>query len=270
MNPARTAFAATAIALLTGCAFGGLPHGYQSFKPRIVGEQPSGDKVGDSSTPSEIDNSGRYGGDGGKAGRSNNKNHGEGGEVAKPSVNTPAPAPAPTPAPAPVVTPPTLDLNTIIEALGSAWQSLKRPQPIDPAIGKFVDGFGAAISAIQHGFDMNAAREANRQIEAIRATMGPGETKHLHIHKDTNGDVKVFVVPNANTPVLKSPGQQSIDWQISTPEVIIYPGTGLRSMFRSKESVLRESKKRYDAEWAAYYQQANAEIERILTPAGTR
>ena len=67
-----------------------------------------------------------------------------------------------------------LDSATMVEMLGMAWQGLQRPQPVDPAISKYLGGFGVVVDMLQRGFDARAAREAHAGVARLRDAMGPG------------------------------------------------------------------------------------------------
>lgn len=250
---------------LAGCEVIELKPGYTAYIGRQVGEQSGPDVVGTPETQREINNSGRFSGDReGKASRPSGR--GEDGISYKPAPPTTTPPVAPAPTPAPSAPGPTLDLSTLIGQLGTAWENLKRPQPIDQRIGRNISGIGVAVDMLQQGFDTRVVREASKQIEQLRSTMGPGEVKIIHIRQTTDAHAKVYEVPKRFEPILKAPGEKVFETEIVTPEVIIKLPGGVKSFFTSTESIHLEAKAQYDKGWAEYYRSVEAKIDEILAP----
>lgn len=179
----------------------------------------------------------------------------------------PAPAPAPAPdlakAPAAVVAA-GLDSATVVDMLGMAWQGLQRPQPIDPAIGKYLGGFGVVVDMLQQGFDVRAAREAHAGVVRLRDAMGPGETKIIHVKQGADGRVQVYEVPNRFAPIVKHPGEKVIESEIVTPEVVVQRDGSVLHMFTSRSALTQKARASYDQEWPAFYKRADAAIAAIL------
>ncbi|MGF6275971.1 hypothetical protein ABIB38_004377 [Massilia sp. UYP11] len=157
-----------------------------------------------------------------------------------------------------------LDSATIVELLGMAWQGLQRPQPIDPAIGKYLGGFGVVVDMLQRGFDVRAAREAHAGVVRLRDAMGPGETKIIHIRQGTDGRVQVYEVPGRFAPIAKKPGEKVIESEIVTPEVVIQRDGSVLQIFTSRSALTQKARASYDQEWPAFYKRSDAAIAAIL------
>jgi len=193
-----------------------------------------------------------------------------GSTVTASSTETSAAAVATTPAPSsvPDVAAPVaatgLDSATMVEMLGMAWQGLQRPQPVDPAIGKYLGGFGVVVDMLQRGFDARAAREAHAGVVRLRDAMGPGETRIIHIKQAADGRVQVYEVPNRFAPVVKNPGEKVIESEIVTPEVVVERDGSVMHIFTSKGALTQKARASYDQEWPAFYKRADAAIAAIL------
>lgn len=178
-----------------------------------------------------------------------------------------APAPAPTPAPTPTPTPNAaagLDSATMVDMLGMAWQGLKWPQPVDPAISKYLGGFGVVVDMLQRGFDARAAREAHAGVARLRDAMGPGETKIIHVRQGADGRVQVYEVPGRFAPIQKIPGEKVIESEIVTPEVVVQRDGSVMQIFTSRSALTQKARASYDQEWPAFYQRSDAAIAAIL------
>lgn len=177
----------------------------------------------------------------------------------------PAPAPAPDLAKAPAaVVAAGLDSATVVDMLGMAWQGLQRPQPIDPAIGKYLGGFGVVVDMLQRGFDVRAAREAHAGVVRLRDAMGPGETRIIHVKQGADGRVQVYEVPNRFAPIVKNPGEKVIESEIVTPEVVVQRDGSVLHMFTSRSALTQKARASYDQAWPAFYKRADAAIAAIL------
>ena len=179
------------------------------------------------------------------------------------SASASAPATAATAAAAPAGAA-GLDSATIVELLGMAWQGLQRPQPIDPAIGKYLGGFGVVVDMLQRGFDARAAREAHAGVVRLRDAMGPGETRIIHIRQGTDGRVQVYEVPGRFAPIAKKPGEKVIESEIVTPEVVVQRDGSVLHMFTSRSALTQKARASYDQEWPAFYKRSDAAIAAIL------
>ncbi|MDY0975664.1 hypothetical protein SOM61_11850 [Massilia sp. CFBP9012] len=189
-----------------------------------------------------------------------------GSTVTASSTETSAAAVATAPAPdvaAPVAAT-GLDSATMVDMLGMAWQGLQRPQPVDPAISKYLGGFGVVVDMLQRGFDARAAREAHAGIARLRDAMGPGETKIIHIRQAADGRVQVVEVPGRFTPIAKNPGEKVIESEIVTPEVVVERDGSLLHIFTSKGALTQKARASYDQEWPAFYKRSDAAITAIL------
>jgi hypothetical protein len=184
------------------------------------------------------------------------------------SAETSAAAVATAPAPAPDVAAPAaatgLDSATMVEMLGMAWQGLKWPQPVDPAIAKYLGGFGVVVDMLQRGFDARAAREAYAGVTRLRDAMGPGETRIIHIRQGADGRVQVVEVPGRFAPIAKKAGEKVIESEIVTPEVVVQRDGSLMHVFTSRSALTQKARASYDQEWPAFYQRADAAIAAIL------
>ena len=266
----KVASTLAASALLTGCMAIDLKPGYVAY----VGQRSSPDVVGDPTTGREVNNAGRY-----ESGQKGSPSRGRGPDR-EAGIPTPPPAPPPIPSPPPSAPPPTpsvapapgptMDAATIVGLLGEIWQNLRWPQPIDPAIGRYIGGFGAAIDALQRGLDIRSLNQANEGMRRIRDRMGPNELKVIHIRKGTDGQVKVYEVPKRFEPILKSPGETVIEVEIVTPPVIIRQGSGVRFFFISNDKILSDAKAAYDSKWAVFYKELDEKVDLILVKAKTK
>ena len=178
-------------------------------------------------------------------------------------ATVPAPASDVAKAPAAVVAA-GLDSATVVDMLGMAWQGLQRPQPIDPAIGKYLGGFGVVVDMLQRGFDVRAAREAHAGVVRLRDAMGPGETKIIHVKQGADGRVQVYEVPNRFAPIVKNPGEKVIESEIVTPEVVVQRDGSVLHMFTSRSALTQKARASYDQAWPAFYKRADAAIAAIL------
>ena len=177
----------------------------------------------------------------------------------------PAPAPAPDLAKAPAaVVVAGLDSATVFDMLGMAWQGLQRPQPIDPAIGKYLGGFGVVVDMLQRGFDVRAAREAHAGVVRLRDAMGPGETRIIHVKQGADGRVQVYEVPYRFAPIVKNPGEKVIESEIVTPEVVVQRDGSVLHMFTSRSALTQKARASDDQAWPAFYKRADAAIAAIL------
>lgn len=179
------------------------------------------------------------------------------------SADAPAPAPDLAKAPAAVVTA-GLDSATMVDMLGMAWQGLKWPQPVDPAISKYLGGFGVVVDMLQRGFDAGAAREAYAAVVRRRDAMGPGETKIIHIRQGADGRVQVVEVPGRFAPIAKNPGEKVIESEIVTPEVVVQRDGSLLHIFTSRGALTQKARASYDQEWPEFYKRSDAAIAAIL------
>lgn len=184
------------------------------------------------------------------------------------STETSAAAMTTAPAPAPDLAAPVaatgLDSATMVDMLGMAWQGLKRPQPVDPAIAKYLGGFGVVVDMLQRGFDARAAREAFAGVAQLRDAMGPGETKIIHIRQGADGRVQVVEVPGRFAPIAKNPGERVIESEIVTPEVVVQRDGSLLQIFTSRGALTQKARASYDQEWPAFYKRSDAAIAAIL------
>lgn len=178
-------------------------------------------------------------------------------------ATAPAPDAAASVAAAPVAAT-GLDSATMVDMLGMAWQGLKRPQPVDPAIAKYLGGFGVVVDMLQRGFDARAAREAFAGVARLRDAMGPGETKIIHIRQGVDGRVQVFEVPGRFAPIAKNPGEKVIESEIVTPEVVVQRDGSLLQIFTSRGALTQKARASYDQEWPAFYKRSDAAIAAIL------
>lgn len=179
------------------------------------------------------------------------------------SAPSPAPAPALAAAPAAVVTA-GLDSATMVDMLGMAWQGLQRPQPVDPAIGKYLGGFGVVVDMLQRGFDAQAAREAHASVARLRDAMGPGETRIIHIRQGADGRVQVVEVPGRFAPIVKNPGEKVIESEIVTPEVVVERDGSVLHIFTSRRSLTEKARASYDQQWPEFYKRSDAAIAAVL------
>jgi len=176
-----------------------------------------------------------------------------------------AEAPAPDLAKAPAANAAAgLDSATMVDMLGMAWQGLQRPQPVDPAIGKYLGGFGVVVDMLQRGFDARAAREAHAGVVRLRDAMGPGETKIIHVKQGADGRVQVHEVPNRFAPIVRNPGEKVIESEIVTPEVVVERDGSVLHMFTSRGALTQKARASYDQEWPAFYKRSDAAIAAIL------
>ncbi|TXG00660.1 hypothetical protein [Massilia arenae] len=157
-----------------------------------------------------------------------------------------------------------LDSAAMVDMLGMAWQGLQRPQPVDPAISKYLGGFGVVIDMLQRGFDARAAREAYAGVTRLRDAMGPGETKIIHIRQGADGRVQVIEVPGRFAPIAKNPGEKVIESEIVTPEVVVQRDGSLLHIFTSRGVLTQKARASYDQEWPAFYKRSDAAIAAIL------
>ncbi len=175
-----------------------------------------------------------------------------------------APAPASVPDVAAPAAAPGLDSATMVDMLGMAWQGLKRPQPVDPAISKYLGGFGVVVDMLQRGFDARAAREAYASVARLRDAMGPGETKIIHVRQGADGRVQVVEVPGRFAPIARNPGEKVIESEIVTPEVVVQRDGSLLHIFTSRSALTQKARASYDQEWPAFYKRSDAAIAAIL------
>lgn len=181
------------------------------------------------------------------------------------SAASSADAPAPDLAKAPAaIAAAGLDSATMVDMLGMAWQGLQRPQPVDPAIGKYLGGFGVVVDMLQRGFDARAAREAHVGVVRLRDAMGPGETKIIHVKQGADGRVQVYEVPNRFAPMVRNLGEKVIESEIVTPEVVVERDGSVLHMFTSRGALTQKARASYDQEWPAFYKRSDAAIAAIL------
>ena len=184
------------------------------------------------------------------------------------AMDTAAAAVATAPSPVPDVAAPAaatgLDSASMVDMLGMAWQGLKRPQPVDPAIEKYLGGFGVVVDMLQRGFDARAAREAYAGVARLRDAMGPGETRIIHIRQGADGRVQVHEVPGRFAPIVKNPGEKVIESEIVTPAVVVQRDGSLRHIFTSRGALTQKARASYDQEWPAFYKRSDAAIAAIL------
>ncbi len=152
----------------------------------------------------------------------------------------------------------------MVDMLGMAWQGLQRPQPVDPAIAKYLGGFGVVVDMLQRGFDARATREAHAGVARLRDAMGPGETKIIHIRQAADGRVQVVEVPGRFTPIVKQPGEKVIESEIVTPEVVVERDGSVLHMFTSRSALTQKARASYDEQWPAFYKRSDAAIAAIL------
>ncbi|RNF28512.1 hypothetical protein NM04_22800, partial [Massilia aurea] len=135
---------------------------------------------------------------------------------------------------------------------------------VDPAISKYLGGFGVVVDMLQRGFDARAAREAHAGVARIRDGMGPGETKIIHIRQAADGQVQVVEVPGRFTPIARNPGEKVIESEIVTPEVVVQRDGSLLHIFTSRGALTQKARASYDQEWPAFYKRSDAAIAAIL------
>lgn len=259
---ARAAIAGSVLGL-TGCAaFDWWPQSTANAGGKTA-QQSAGDAAGASGTyPRTAD-----GGPGGQGPKSLPAHDTAGSAAdgasspAARSTDTPEPDLAKAPA---AIAEAGLDTATMVDMLGMAWQGLQRPQPIDPAIGKYLGGFGVVVDMLQRGFDARAAREAHAAVARLRDAMGPGETKIIHIRQGADGRVQVVEVPGRFTPIAKNRDEKVIESEIVTPEVVVQRDGSLLHIFTSRGALTQKARASYDQEWPEFYKRSDAAIAAIL------